>query len=1768
MPTTNDLLRGELERLFELEEMTRLSAELMGYAPEDVGGMNGKGAFARALVERAEGDAALEALADAIRLYGKRSPSLAQIFDVRVGAELEPGSTLGDYRILKKVGEGGLGKVYLAERGEGDTRERAAIKVIRSSLAQDRSAVHRYLTGQRAFRRANVPSVATIQACGTLDDGRPWVATEFIEGQTLEARIERVGPMHFNEARPIFDSVLRALSSLHDTGLVHGDVKASNVFMTRPTLEDGSRGEPSGVLVDGGAQKLLAAGATKPDAIGALRVFGRAEAIAPEMARGEPVNPGSDVYVVGVLLYHVLSGRLPFEGSSAFDVIAQHLERQPQAPSAIAPKGWVSRDVDALVLRALAKDPADRFGSAEELRKALEAIARASEKKEALDETAFSTAAQAFRAEPGSDEHASELEAVVGRAGEWGKAIELYDAALSGLESDPEATKSLLFRIARIQDAELGDAAAATQTYERLREIDPDDGVALSGLEELKRQANDHEGLAELLLERVERVQSTEERASVLREIAELYEDRLEDSDNALVAWTQALTDEPGDEKTARAIERLCSSNQQRWNEVLSALSEAVQDPDGHHDATQLYVLMGRWYADQLKRPDFAIPCFNQAIQLDPSNDAAFEGTIELYRRAQSWQEYVQVLEARAAATSNPAAARDYRADAAHAVLTKLGDKTRAVSIFEDLLAHDPTHPVALDSLASVYEDSGEWSALATLLQERVKHTTGDTKVAGLLRLGELYEDRLDALEKATVQYEAALAIDARNLQAIKGLERVYARQQNHQELLHALERQLEILPTPRQKISVLERIGAIQEEEFVDLEKAVDAYEQVIAIDPGHESAGPALARLYRQAGRFDDLVEILTQHAKAATEPARKIDLLISAANTLMVDVGSPERAIEVCEDLLRLDPSNVDALGLEARLKAQLGDANAAVEAVDKLAAAETDPKKKAARYNEAGKLLEDSGDRDRAIERFKQALDADPSNVEAASGLRRIYASRGDASGAAELILREIEQVAGDSQKAKLHAELGDLYLERLDDPAKAEAAYQTALGLDPTSTPAARGLGDLSFEREDWAAAAAHYEPLLARTTQMEEEAAKRLCIRTGDAFRALGDFSKAERALLNAKAYAPHDREVLEKLADVTFEGGDADGAAELYRQLITQLGDQLAAPEKGRMLYRRGDALRRAGDVVQARKLLEEAAELRPDDAAPLNALKETYAAKRDWKRVLEIIDRRLESAPDQERFDLYVERGDVQQDQLQDKDGAAKSYVAALEVVPDDRNLLTKLMGVYSETRNWSRLVEVILRIAELVDDKRQLAKYYLTAGSIAKKELGRLDEAADYFEQALELDPSSERAFEGVTACLRESASWPALAAVYRAQIARRSEASAEDRAQLWDALGDIYRERLEDSKQAAAAYEEAQELSPDGRARLELLAEIYEADPKRYLRRAAEVHAQLLRKSPYRAESYQALRQLYTDAKRADESWCICQTLKVLNMAGPDETSFFKKHRSRHPAAAEEFFGEDIWFNHLVHPSQDPLLTQIFAAIAPAITAQRSQSLDSYGVEGAARDPESDESSMVQTLGYVASVTQLELPAIYGRPSDSGGLSFLVTEPPSVGVGQGALAGGPPQALAFVGARHLSYFREGHIVRHLVPSGSGLRSWLLGAIKLATPQFPVPPKLAAKVDECTRAIRADTEASSRVRALVQKLLSAAPELDMKKWITAVDLTADRVGFVMANDLEMAVAVIKASAEEQVAQKERLKELYLYSVSQAYLDLRQRVGIAIDG
>jgi tetratricopeptide (TPR) repeat protein len=2013
-----EVLQGELERLFELDEMMHLSEDLLGFDPQQVGGTGSKGAFARSLVGYCVDQEAIDALVDAITLSSDDADAgLRAAVQAAPNGELKPGTRVGGLRVVKKIGEGGLSIVYLAEsEGQSGELQRAALKVIRPQFARDRGAVHRFTTVSRIMQSLRSPGLAQILGVGQLDDARPWVAATYLSGQTLAQRVKRTGSLHINEARSIFTGVLQGLMTLHARGLLHGDIKVENVFVVRPANEDGG-GEPTGVLVDGGGDRLFTRTRVEAATTGLLPVLGTAKAIAPEQARGLEPDQRADIYQMGTLMYETLTGRPPFEGESAIDVIAQHLSVLPEPPSVHARKGWVSPALDELVLRALAKDPEERFASAAELLSELDRAARKPAVQRPLDEGAFQEARRGLLVEPGNETRAERLEEVAREANAFSRAAEALQEVANATR-DPEQKLGLLFRVARLYDTELKEATRAEAAYQQILELEPENEVALRGVETQKRAAGDHEGLIGVLLDRTERTTAPAARKPLLHEVATLYDKQLRDVDNALLAWTQALVNDPRDAEAQKQIERLAGNVEARWGEVLEMLSQSaqqthatltsdedtqraaaqerlaqanaaleqvraeqgaqvaarqndlearqsqvgerlqvaeqalaqaqgeadqieaqleaaaryvdeltqgaetsrssaettranaeahveayeqleqetagqptaeqqseleriageaeslvaaaeeaegeadraeaaleqaraslaevqqtldaafarVQEAEAAHafehegaeqvaggletgltadeqaersaaerevtaaqvaleafeqrdegeaasererqraDLAQTYAVMGRFYGERLNRADFALSCFTQALAVEPSHDGAYEGIADLYRSSQAWSELAAMLLQRAEHAKSPLKGRDYRTEAAAIVANKLNDQAQARAQLERVLADDPDHPQAQRALGDILREAQDWAALAEVLERRAHSAKGKDRAEALLSLSELYEDRLDALDKAAARYQAVIEIEPRELRAWKGLERIHARNQNFEGLVESLRAQVDLSPTPKQRIALLERIGLLLEEEFVDHAQAADRFEDIISIDGGHEGANSALERLYRHLQRYEDLVETLDRHAGSSADDKRKVELMLQAARVLAVDIGSPERAIETYEQVLSVDEQQSEALSELARLKTTSGDVAAAVVAVERLADQAEDDIKEAQLLIRAGRLLHDAGDRDAAIIRYKRALDLDRNAGDAANALRDIYKQRGDARGAAEMLVHAIQIADGDIKRAALLAELGMLYRDQLEEPEQAKVALDEALSLDPTNTVAAAGLARIAFSEQRLSDAVEHFEAALGRIDEIAADHGAELCVEAADAYKALGEPTKAVEALKRARDLLPEDLNYAERYARAVMESGDPAAAERLYERMLEQWSSELDVADKIRLLLALANAQLGTKRAKRAIETCQRVFELRPEDAGALEVMTRAQELVQNWPEVISLLQLRARRAIDEnEMFDLLVQTGDVFLEKVRDREAASQTYVMALDVNPENRNLLTKLMAVYSDAQDWPRLIEIILRIAEMVEDSAQLAKYYNTAAAIAQQELGRFDEAANYYEESLaHLPPDvGDPQFQGLTQCLTENQDWERLERAYETRITRLREAGADNPriAALLDACGDIVQNRLGRLNDALRMYEEALELDPADENRRKALTAIYTKEPKRFFQRAVAAHRHDLENDPYRIESLQALRKVYTSGKKPDESWCICQALRCLKMADVDEEKFFKKYRLTKLPKVKLPITDDVWRELVVHPAQDPTLTAIFATLQPAVIMAQAQPLAAFGIDERYRvDLANDPTAMARMLAHVAETTTTHLPPVYHCPQDQGGLSFLFTAPPAVGIGEGAKAGGPQQALAFVAGRHLSYYRPGHFLRQLVPTGTGLRAWLIGAIRTVSPKFPAPANMETHVRECVGAIAQQLVGPQRdaLRSMTQKLLEAAPELDMKAWMGGVDLTADRIGFVLSNDLKIANAVIEASPEDAagVGRRERARELLAYSTSEQYFELRKRIGIAL--
>ena len=274
------------------------------------------------------------------------------------------GTVIGQYRVLRKLGEGGMGAVYLAEHSL--LGRRAAVKVLQPELSQKQDIVNRFFNEARAATSIADPGIVQIFDFGYHTDGSAYIVMEFLEGEPLDGRVKRLGRLAPVDALRILRQVASSLQSAHARGIVHRDLKPENIFLVADReVAYGERPK----LLDFGIAKLTHDTDSKVKTATAA-IMGTPMYMSPEQCRGAGyVDHRSDLYSLGCVLYHLLVGRPPFDGEGVGDIIACHLRSPAPPPSAAVP--GIPPEVDALTLRLMAKAPDERFGTAAELAEAI-----------------------------------------------------------------------------------------------------------------------------------------------------------------------------------------------------------------------------------------------------------------------------------------------------------------------------------------------------------------------------------------------------------------------------------------------------------------------------------------------------------------------------------------------------------------------------------------------------------------------------------------------------------------------------------------------------------------------------------------------------------------------------------------------------------------------------------------------------------------------------------------------------------------------------------------------------------------------------------------------------------------------------------------------------------------------------------------------------------------------------------------------------------------------------------------------------------------------------------------------------------------------------------------------------------------------------------------------------------------------------------------------------------------------------------------------------
>ena len=654
----------------------------------------------------------------------------------------------------------------------------------------------------------------------------------------------------------------------------------------------------------------------------------------------------------------------------------------------------------------------------------------------------------------------------------------------------------------------------------------------------------------------------------------------------------------------------------------------------------------------------------------------------------------------------------------------------------------------------------------------------------------------------------------------------------------------------------------------------------EVTASSPAVAAAEINLEELSRnlgREGRWDELVTTLIERSTSGSDLAERISCLKRASSIYETKLRDIDKAFITLQAALAEDYKNADVVRELERVAALTGRPRILIEDYQAMVDTVADSGQQVALLLLLASWHQQRDEVSGAEEKLRRALAVDPTSMIAVRRLTDLLTKREDWPRLAEHLARSGGLVLRPSDNADLLLAAAEVYHRKLKRLPDATGLYTRVLELDPGSVTALEGLVEITWQEENWVRAL----PLLEQMAMAENIASadrSHICQRAAMAAIRTGDFDRARAHARKVLELDVKESEAfLRDWIDIAYSRQWWQDVRELGEWVLARMGLRLTGAERAELHVRIGRAHVEAGHDAEARDELAKAVKLDPGNRRCRELLVDIYsrlnrpeAALEHQKAIIEKV-----TSPD-EKWRLLVEVARTERDAVRDPHGALAAFKKALALKPHDRSILSDMVELHSELRQWRPATELLLRLAES-EDAGGRAPYLVAAANILHYELRATEEAIALYERALDEDPADLKTFERLDRILTAKRAWREKARAYRRMITRIGPANDETKRVsllgLWRGLAELFRTELTDLPSAAAALEVCVKLEPSSLVEQEALAELYEATGPEGLRAAVDRRSYLFERQDdpeVMIRQLKALRNIYMHAGLADRS----------------------------------------------------------------------------------------------------------------------------------------------------------------------------------------------------------------------------------------------------------------------------------------------------------
>lgn len=784
---------------------------------------------------------------------------------------------------------------------------------------------------------------------------------------------------------------------------------------------------------------------------------------------------------------------------------------------------------------------------------------------------------------------------------------------------DPAVRGDLLYRLGELRLGHFDDARSALGSWQQILEAEPTDARAAAAVERLLdvpdlasdvvevldnvyRQTNAIQKVAELFEVRIRLADSDGERVRLLQEAAGVWEQELGNVEKALECLRRSFELDPRDVVLLGDLERLAGAAQ-AWGSLRGLVEKAVESADLDRPVVRdLNLRAASWYRDQLADLPSAEARLRAAIDADVESMDAHEQLVFLLRDGGREADLIAALRGWAAADTDDFERKERLREAANLAESALGDVELAATCHASILEIDGSDGQALEAIGRVRAQQQRWPEVAEILEKRIEVEMDPARRLELRReLAALYAGPLDDARHAMAAWRGVLDEEPSDLAAIEALEALYQKAQKWEDLRELLDRRLDLATNDQERIAARVRLARLVEQAFGRRAEAIEQLREILEIDARNAEALDEMERLLVADSKWDDVVDLLEQRiadASSAGDGATELALLARLADVHETKRKADANALEAYGRILAKHPTHEGALRAQAKLHERAGDFHAVADDLSKLAdvLAGEEGAQVARKLAEIadGKL----GDPDRAGSALRHAFDLDPTSTATRDMLKGHYEKHQRWAELAELLELEERESDKTAQKIAILKRVADIYHQKLGDASAAAAVLERASHLVPDDREVLLPLCDLYIA----AGRSRDAIPVLQKIiesygTRRVKELAQyhhrlgRALEESGDTQGALTHYDSAFKIDLTSVP-------VLRDLGRLCHNQGDFDRAQKTFRALLLQKLDGAAGISKADVYFYLGDISAKQGDKAKAISMLERAVAEQADHA------------------------------------------------------------------------------------------------------------------------------------------------------------------------------------------------------------------------------------------------------------------------------------------------------------------------------------------------------------------------------------------------------------------------------------------------------------------------------------------------------------------------------------------------------------------------------------------